>query len=95
VESSTDEIDQELMDYLKQVEHQQMLREKPKKPSRQKRQQTQDKEISQSPGNAAELPPRDRKIPRPPNSFILFGNEWRSKLAAQFPLENNKQISVR
>jgi hypothetical protein len=35
------------------------------------------------------------KIPRPPNAFILFGNEWRKKLALQHPGENNKEISVR
>ncbi|XP_069686383.1 uncharacterized protein [Periplaneta americana] len=36
-----------------------------------------------------------QKIPRPPNAFMLFANEWRKKLAVQFPRESNKDISVR
>lgn len=35
------------------------------------------------------------KIPRPPNSFMIFANEWRRQLAGQFPNESNKEISVR
>jgi hypothetical protein len=35
------------------------------------------------------------KIPRPPNAFLIFANEWRSKLAVQYTLDNNKDISVR
>jgi len=35
------------------------------------------------------------KIPRPPNAFMIFANEWRRKLATQFPNESNKEISVR
>jgi hypothetical protein len=43
---------------------------------------------------AAALPQTERTR-RPPNAFILFGKEWRKKVAAQFPLEKNKNISVR
>jgi hypothetical protein len=35
------------------------------------------------------------KIPRPPNAFLMFANEWRSKLAVQYTSDNNKDISVR
>jgi hypothetical protein len=35
------------------------------------------------------------KIPRPPNAFLIFANEWRSKLAVQYTSDNNKDISVR
>lgn len=35
------------------------------------------------------------KIPRPPNAFMIFANEWRRKLATQHPNESNKEISVR
>ncbi|XP_048511226.1 uncharacterized protein LOC105682886 isoform X5 [Athalia rosae] len=35
------------------------------------------------------------KIPRPPNAFMIFANEWRRKIAFQYPNENNKEISVR
>lgn len=35
------------------------------------------------------------KIRRPPNAFIIFGNEWRQKLAAEYPEDRNKDISVR
>ncbi|XP_075234112.1 uncharacterized protein LOC142331945 [Lycorma delicatula] len=38
---------------------------------------------------------RSGKIPRPPNAFMIFANEWRRKLAYQHPLESNKDISVR
>ncbi|XP_046392357.1 uncharacterized protein LOC124160537 isoform X2 [Ischnura elegans] len=45
------------------------------------------------------LQPRSRatpqKIPRPPNAFMIFANEWRKKLARQNPRESNKEISVR
>jgi hypothetical protein len=34
------------------------------------------------------------KIPQPPNVFILFTKEWRSKLANQYINENNNQISI-
>jgi hypothetical protein len=44
---------------------------------------------------AAPLLPPIRKVPRPPNSFMLFGLEWRKKLAADFPSESNRSISVR
>ncbi|XP_023713699.1 transcription factor SOX-6 [Cryptotermes secundus] len=37
----------------------------------------------------------DKRIRRPPNAFIIFGNEWRRKLAAEYPEESNKNISVR
>ncbi|XP_015599344.1 kelch-like protein 4 [Cephus cinctus] len=36
-----------------------------------------------------------RKIPRPPNAFMLFANEWRRKLAFEYPNESNTEISVR
>jgi hypothetical protein len=43
--------------------------------------------------------PRNRKaaskIPRPPNAFILFANEWRKKVAEQHPWESNMEISKR
>lgn len=35
------------------------------------------------------------RIPRPPNAFMIFANEWRRKLAYQHPMESNKEISVR
>ncbi|XP_063239457.1 zinc finger and BTB domain-containing protein 22-like [Bacillus rossius redtenbacheri] len=35
------------------------------------------------------------RIPRPPNAFMVFANEWRSKLAGKYPGETNKDISVR
>ncbi|PSN31569.1 hypothetical protein C0J52_15950 [Blattella germanica] len=38
---------------------------------------------------------RSGKIPRPPNAFMIFANEWRRKLAFQHPSESNKEISVR
>ncbi|KDR16421.1 uncharacterized protein LOC110832614 [Zootermopsis nevadensis] len=38
---------------------------------------------------------RAGKIPRPPNAFMIFANEWRRKLAYQYPSESNKEISVR
>jgi len=38
---------------------------------------------------------RAGKIPRPPNAFMIFANEWRRKLAFQHPSESNKEISVR
>nr|CAD7264460.1 unnamed protein product [Timema shepardi] len=35
------------------------------------------------------------KIPRPPNAFMIFANEWRRKLAYQYPDDSNKDISCR
>lgn len=35
------------------------------------------------------------RIPRPPNAFMIFANEWRKKLALENKTESNKQISVR
>ncbi|XP_046747755.1 uncharacterized protein LOC124412148 isoform X2 [Diprion similis] len=35
------------------------------------------------------------KIPRPPNAFMIFANEWRRKMAFKYPNESNKEISVR
>lgn len=35
------------------------------------------------------------KIPRPPNAFILFANQWRKKLAGRHPWETNAEISKR
>ncbi len=46
-------------------------------------------------GYAAGLTEPKEKIPRPPNAFMIFANEWRRKLATQFPNESNKEISVR
>ncbi|PNF40893.1 hypothetical protein B7P43_G14989 [Cryptotermes secundus] len=37
----------------------------------------------------------EKKIPRPPNGYIIFGREWRKKLATLYPTEGNTQISVR
>ncbi|CAG7818345.1 unnamed protein product [Allacma fusca] len=45
-------------------------------------------------GKAGLMEPKE-KIPRPPNAFMIFANEWRRKLATQFPNESNKEISVR
>uniref|UniRef100_A0A1B6HQT3 BTB domain-containing protein n=1 Tax=Homalodisca liturata TaxID=320908 RepID=A0A1B6HQT3_9HEMI len=39
--------------------------------------------------------PKVCKIPRPPNAFMIFANDWRRKLALEFPVESNKEISVR
>ncbi|XP_054260416.1 uncharacterized protein LOC128985068 [Macrosteles quadrilineatus] len=36
-----------------------------------------------------------KKIPRPPNAFMIFANDWRKRLALQNPTESNKTISVR
>ncbi|XP_046665080.1 uncharacterized protein LOC124357378 isoform X1 [Homalodisca vitripennis] len=36
-----------------------------------------------------------KKIPRPPNAFMIFANEWRKQLAQQHPTDSNKSISVR
>uniref|UniRef100_A0A1B6DRC3 HMG box domain-containing protein n=1 Tax=Clastoptera arizonana TaxID=38151 RepID=A0A1B6DRC3_9HEMI len=44
---------------------------------------------------SAPPPKKKLKIPRPPNAFMIFANEWRRKLAYQNPLESNKEISVR
>ncbi|XP_044254936.1 high mobility group protein B2-like isoform X2 [Tribolium madens] len=35
------------------------------------------------------------RIPRPPNAFMIFANQWRKKLAVEHPSESNKDISVR
>jgi len=45
-------------------------------------------------GYTAAAEPKE-KIPRPPNAFMIFANEWRRKLAIQFSNESNKEISVR
>ncbi|KAK6641994.1 hypothetical protein RUM44_013717 [Polyplax serrata] len=37
----------------------------------------------------------EAKIPRPPNAFMIFANEWRKKVAHKFNNESNKDISVR
>ncbi|RZC32207.1 bric-a-brac 1-like [Asbolus verrucosus] len=34
-------------------------------------------------------------IPRPPNAFMIFANQWRKKLAVEYPGDSNKDISVR
>ncbi|XP_054262727.1 zinc finger and BTB domain-containing protein 43-like [Macrosteles quadrilineatus] len=39
--------------------------------------------------------PKICKIPRPPNAFMIFANDWRRKLALEYPVESNKEISVR
>uniref|UniRef100_A0A1B6LYR3 Sex-determining region Y protein n=1 Tax=Graphocephala atropunctata TaxID=36148 RepID=A0A1B6LYR3_9HEMI len=36
-----------------------------------------------------------KKIPRPPNAFMIFANDWRKQLAQQYPSDSNKSISVR
>ncbi|CAG0881812.1 unnamed protein product [Darwinula stevensoni] len=36
-----------------------------------------------------------QKIPRPPNAFMIFANEWRKNLASEYPSESNKEISIR
>ncbi|KAE8738074.1 hypothetical protein FOCC_FOCC016449, partial [Frankliniella occidentalis] len=38
---------------------------------------------------------RKDRIPRPPNAFMLFANEFRKKLSCENPRESNKDISVR
>ena len=43
---------------------------------------------------SASVPRKDR-IPRPPNAFMLFANEYRKKLSCENPRESNKDISVR
>ncbi|XP_063903417.1 transcription factor Sox-7-like isoform X2 [Zophobas morio] len=35
------------------------------------------------------------RVPRPPNAFMIFANQWRKKLAVEYPNESNKDISVR
>ncbi|XP_021921950.1 uncharacterized protein LOC110830888 isoform X2 [Zootermopsis nevadensis] len=37
---------------------------------------------------------RNQRVPRPPNAFMVFSNEWRNKLAALYPADSNTQISV-
>ncbi|KAK3916644.1 Transcription factor SOX-3 [Frankliniella fusca] len=37
---------------------------------------------------------RKDRIPRPPNAFMLFANEFRKKLSCENPRESNKDISV-
>ncbi|KAG8322872.1 hypothetical protein J6590_012861 [Homalodisca vitripennis] len=34
-----------------------------------------------------------KKIPRPPNAFMIFANEWRKQLAQQHPTDSNKSIN--
>jgi hypothetical protein len=36
-----------------------------------------------------------KKIRWPPNAFLIFGQEWRRKVAAQYPGEKTSGISVR
>lgn len=35
------------------------------------------------------------RVPRPANAFMLFANENRKKMAHQYPLDSNKEISKR
>ncbi|XP_019874454.2 protein jim lovell isoform X2 [Aethina tumida] len=35
------------------------------------------------------------KVPRPPNAFMIFANEWRRKLAIENPNDSNKIISIK
>ncbi|XP_012286823.1 longitudinals lacking protein, isoforms H/M/V [Orussus abietinus] len=35
------------------------------------------------------------RIPRPANAFMLFANEWRKKVAFEYPGDTNTEISVR
>ncbi|KAK3921673.1 Protein bric-a-brac 2 [Frankliniella fusca] len=55
--------------------------------------------LEESAGKDVELPKerlgKGDRIPRPPNAFMIFANEWRKKLALENPTESNKQISVR
>lgn len=46
-------------------------------------------------GTAAIKISKVTKVPRPPNAFMIFANEWRRKLASEYPKESNKEISVR
>jgi hypothetical protein len=39
--------------------------------------------------------PEMRKIPRPPNAYILFSREWRREVAAENPMEKAQEISTR
>jgi hypothetical protein len=39
--------------------------------------------------------PKDGKVRRPPNSYILFSREWRRKLSTKHPGEKSSDISVR
>ena len=56
---------------------------------------TRNKNSMRMSGYAAAPEPTKEKIPRPPNAFMIFANEWRRKLAIQFSNESNKEISVR
>lgn len=35
----------------------------------------------------------EKRIPRPPNAFMLFGQKYRRTVAQQYPSYTNKQIS--
>jgi hypothetical protein len=41
------------------------------------------------------LPLKKRKIPRPPNAYIIFARERRREVAAENPTEKAQQISTR
>ncbi|XP_023220550.1 uncharacterized protein LOC111622406 [Centruroides sculpturatus] len=41
------------------------------------------------------LTSRPVKIPRPPNAFLLFSQDYRKKFSEQNPTESNKMISIR
>jgi hypothetical protein len=41
------------------------------------------------------LPEKTRKIPRPPNAYILFSRERRKEVAAENPTEKAQEISMR
>ncbi|XP_021940443.1 sex-determining region Y protein-like [Zootermopsis nevadensis] len=55
--------------------------------------ENKDDNLAKQPRKLAAL--QNEKVKRPPNGFIIYSNEWRKKLAALFPDENNNQISVR
>jgi hypothetical protein len=48
-----------------------------------------------NPGTSGGKLKNEVRIRRPPNTFIIFANEWRKNTAAQNPQEKNKQISER
>jgi len=49
----------------------------------------------QRPPAVISTPSATKRIPRPPNAFMLYANTWRRKLANIYPGESNKEISVR